>query len=394
MIGILSSTPKNDAARWLYAAVQADSFLEQYPAYAAVLARVIPVHDASVTAMAVSTRGGELFLHVNARWVQANPRHVRGVLLHEVHHLVLGHVTHPKFRGLAHNDLLMIAMEISANEHIVEALPDPIVLDDYRAIGIAPGQSTLERYRLLVQARTSGTLPAMPSDPCRDLASLQQTLRDPCGDELGTSAVREILETIAARREGMWRASLAGKQAGALAEEITISERDASIDWRAALRMFVEHRRSREWSYARPNRRFPDRVGEVPARMRLARKTEKPRVLVAIDTSASISTATLGEVARELERASEHVEIVVAECDAAIQRVYEFEGTLRRAHGRGGTDLRPPFANRVLVRHRVKGVVYFTDGQGPYPDEAPRVPVLWVLSAGGFGCPWGARVRM
>ena len=38
------------------------------------------------------------------------------------------------------------------------------------------------------------------------------------------------------------------------------------------------------------------------------------------------------------------------------------------------------------------GVVYFTDGQGPFPAQPPAVPTLWVLSKEEpFACPWGAR---
>ena len=43
--------------------------------------------------------------------------------------------------------------------------------------------------------------------------------------------------------------------------------------------------------------------------------------------------------------------------------------------------------------HGVCGVVYFTDGQGPFPQHPPRVPTLWVLTQDElpFACPWGAR---
>ena len=40
----------------------------------------------------------------------------------------------------------------------------------------------------------------------------------------------------------------------------------------------------------------------------------------------------------------------------------------------------------------MEGVVYFTDGEGPYPAKAPPVPVLWVLTkAGRFRARGGSR---
>src|SRR3712207_8113548 len=54
--------------------------------------------------------------------------------------------------------------------------------------------------------------------------------------------------------------------------------------------------------------------------------------------------------------------------------------SLRDVAGRGGTDLRPVFEAEFLAEHRPDGVIYFTDGQGPYPQEDPGVKALWVLT--------------
>ena len=60
--------------------------------------------------------------------------------------------------------------------------------------------------------------------------------------------------------------------------------------------------------------------------------------------------------------------------------------------GRGGTDLRPVFAPDFLAAHQPDGIIYFTDGFGPYPVETPRTKTLWVLSKPSeFTCPWGEK---
>ena len=85
----------------------------------------------------------------------------------------------------------------------------------------------------------------------------------------------------------------------------------------------------------------------------------------------------------------------MAECDTEVTRLGPFTGVLNEVHGRGGTDLRPVFGPAALGRVRPDGVVYFTDGQGPYPERPPLVPVLWVLTRPeAFACPWGAKARL
>lgn len=88
----------------------------RYPYYTAMLSRMVPFHDPSVAVMAVSTNGSYFHLHINTDYFLEEPQHLWGVLLHEVHHVVLGHLTRPGFRGAAHPDLMELAMEISANE--------------------------------------------------------------------------------------------------------------------------------------------------------------------------------------------------------------------------------------------------------------------------------------
>jgi hypothetical protein len=93
---------------------------------------------------------------VNADYFAQHPEHARGILLHEVHHLVLGHLTHPRFFGAREPELMQLAMEMSANEHITETLPDPVVWSAFERLGIAAGQSTIERYERLLAAREQG----------------------------------------------------------------------------------------------------------------------------------------------------------------------------------------------------------------------------------------------
>lgn len=391
---------------WLDAYVHEARFLARYPYYAHVLAVVEPVLDPSVPRMGVSLhaareRGARYYLHVNVDQLAREPRYLRGILLHEVHHIVLGHLAHPKFFGVAEPDLLALAQETSANETIEEPLPDPVLWQHFERAGLRAGQSTLERYEKLCAARAEGRELAL----ARDTAFVDEHRWREQNAPLpaGLSETRQLLER--AREDGASDAARTqaeyGKLAGKTPEQLlmqlgaTSLAPEVFVDWRDALRMFVARLRAPTHTWARPSRRFPSRVGELPGRSYQHRNVLRPTLLVALDTSLSMSDRELAEVARQLHPMSELARLVIVECDAAIVRSYPFRGSLDRVQGRGGTDLRPVFEPSFLRAHAADGVVYFTDGEGPTPAVAPALPVLWMLTKpSAFACAWGTRAQL
>lgn len=398
-----------DLGAWLDAFVREPSFLARHPYYAHVLASIVPVVDPSVPAMGVSLhgiagQGARYYLHVNVDAVMREPQYLRGILLHEVHHVVLGHLAHPKFFGADARDLMQIAQETTANEHIVEPLPTPVLWQHFERLGLRAGQSTLERYELLRHARAEGaSIAPKQGSAMLDHHDWDQRESPTPGGVQGT---RELIER--ARDEGQDDAERAKVErpesvwlAGHTPDELlamlrgTEEAADVYVDWRDALRNFVAHARAPVPTWSRPSRRFPRRLGEVPGRAYRPRTVLRPTIVVAIDTSLSMSERELVEIAKQLRPMSEVAQLVIAECDAAIARTYPFRGALTSVKGRGGTDLRPVFAPALLARHGADGVVYFTDGQGPHPEHPPKVPVLWMLTKpADFACPWGDRALL
>ncbi len=406
-------------AAWLDGFVRDPSFLAKYPYYAAVLAKLVPVVDPSVETMAVSFEGGRVYLHVHVDHFVRAPQDVRGILLPEVHHVVLGHLTHPKFFGVEHPALMEIAQEVSANEFVEEPLPDPITWRTFEHLGVRAGQSTMERYERLVGAHAEGK-PIVRAGarargaeriPIEDLHFVDghpwSDARTPGGPASkvppgGVEQTRQLLEhairegSEAAQRAGTTRPLLAGKLPGRIVEELigTLDAPEVFVDWRRALRDFVARARAPVHTWARPSRRFPGRVGEVPGRIWAPRPILRPHLLVAIDTSMSMGDRELSEIARQLVPMSELARLTVVQCDVEIAAVHPFDGRLPSVKGRGGTDLRPVFDPGFLGQQRPDGIVYFTDGQGPWPDAPPHIPVLWILTKPfEFGCPWGDRAK-
>jgi predicted metal-dependent peptidase len=398
----------DDLSAWLESFVRAPEFLARYPYYAAILARLHPVEDPSVETMAVSFAPasglgeGRFYLHVNVDEIVKEPQFVRGILLHEVHHIVLGHLTHPKFFGAAYPNLMELAEEVSANEHIEEPLPDPITVRTFESVGLKPGQSTLERYEKLVAARVAGKTVSKGDNV--DSHPWQQTGKPGERDEGpppgGVEWTRRLVDRAIEEAGALDHArppKLAGRQPGRILEDLVgvTGAPESYVDWKAALQRFVAHARAPVHTWSRPSRRFPDRIGVVPGRIWRLRPVLRPTVLVAIDTSMSMTDRELSEIAKQLVPLSDEARLIIAECDVEITQVHGFEGSLPRVKGRGGTDLRPVFERAFLAAHQPDGIVYFTDGQGPFPDAPPARPVLWILTKpADFACPWGDRARL
>ncbi len=384
---------------WLDGFVRNATFLERYPCYAAVLARLTPVLDPSVQRMAVSLFEGRFFLHVNVDAFVREPRYLTGVLLHEVHHVALGHLTHPKFADPEQRELMELALEMSANEFVEEPLPNPIRWQAYASLGLRAGQSTLERYHALVSAARAGHKVASLGRTVDDHRHFRAGLQDPAGltqtRSLLAGAAREAQRLSQERADIASALTIAGTTPASLIEQLSgsLGPSERPLDWQSALRMFVATLRAPVHTYARPNRRFPGRIGEVPGRTYARRAVTKPELLVAIDTSMSVERGELDEIARQLSELAPLARITIAECDTRVQRVYAFSGRLGEVQGRGGTDLRAVFSPDFLAARRVDGIVYFTDGLGPTPEQGPPLPVLWVLTKPlPFSCPFGQRV--
>ncbi|MFO0694658.1 MAG: VWA-like domain-containing protein [Polyangiales bacterium] len=392
---------ENRIARFVDELVHDPAFLARYPYYAAILARLHPVEDPSVETMGLSLHHGRFYLHANVEALSREPRFVRGILLHEIHHLVLGHLTDPSYRAFEKKELGQVAMETSANEHVEEPLPTPILWQHFERFGFRAGQSTRERYELLCKAEAEAQRP-MPrpgTDEVDDHSWSEQQLPPGATEHVRRLVVesveeaRERAEASAEKRAKL----LAGKTPDRLLLELfgTSLPPEEPLDWKTALRTFVARVRTPVRVRHRPNRRFPERIFEVPGRSYQPRPIDRPKLVVAIDTSMSMTEAELLEVAKQLRGLAEHARLVIVHCDAAIAKTEPWDGTLSLVEGRGGTDLRPVFEPAFLAQHAADGVVYFTDGLGPFPEEPPRIPVLWILTKpNDFACPWGTRARL
>lgn len=147
-------------------------------------------------------------------------------------------------------------------------------------------------------------------------------------------------------------------------------------DWKKYFRRYIGNEFSDliKKSRKRESKRFPDAAGN--------RHKRKSHILVAIDTSGSVSMPEYREFFGQLKTMKD-VTFHVVECDARIQFEYDFNGKIREElHGGGGTDFQPPVDMYLANRRKFEGLVYFTDGGAPIPYNTPK-ETLWVVSSKG-----------
>jgi predicted metal-dependent peptidase len=137
-------------------------------------------------------------------------------------------------------------------------------------------------------------------------------------------------------------------------------------------------------SWSRPNRKYLPHGIYLPR----YRGYELPNLLVAFDSSGSVTDRFLGRMVAELNQmllGARNSIVRLISCDAAVHLIGDFN-TARRLDpkmkslcGGGGTDFRPVFdyaANNKCFRN----LVYMTDGQGIFPDTPPPgLRTLWLI---------------
>jgi predicted metal-dependent peptidase len=149
-----------------------------------------------------------------------------------------------------------------------------------------------------------------------------------------------------------------------------------------------------DYSLSPPHKRYLMDELIVPA----LRSYQLGKVVVAIDSSGSISLKALQAFASEVAKMATLVEdITIIVADAQIQQVVktrdvpDFIKELKIL-GRGGTDHRPVFEEIQKQRMEPELFIGLTDGDTYYPEKKPNYPVMWCLTEERTDTPWGKRV--
>ncbi len=200
-------------------------------------------------------------------------------------------------------------------------------------------------------------------------------------------------------------AKLGGTAAGRAVAEVQAAT-NGTVPWEALLRHFVTSLRRSDYRMFPFNKKHLWRGLYLPSV-----GTPGPQhLLVAVDTSGSMSETDLAAIAGELDvlRSVSECMLTVLHFDVAVTHVEVREayqpallGVTRKFFGRGGTDIRAPFEWMALESREGRlfpypdALIVITDGFGTMPSSQPHVPVLWVATDSAIQTfPFGTTIRL
>lgn len=200
----------------------------------------------------------------------------------------------------------------------------------------------------------------------------------PSHDTAALSKARAEMQTKVRMAANLAKAANQGTLPAAV-QRIVDSLLKPKVDWRAVLRRFVDESVTRDFSWARPNRRLLPHGFITPGTI----ADGVPHVSICVDTSGSIDDEILGAFAAEVRGALDEGAvdaITVVYCDAAVGNVDNFErGDELALHptGGGGTRFSPALRYVREKRPDTKAIIYLTDLHCSDFGQDPSIPVLW-----------------
>lgn len=320
-------------------------------------------------------------------WITLDEKTKMAVLKHELLHIAFFHLNN--FNRFPNKQLYNVAADLEINQYIDDEMKGEtwegleIHQPPFKDLNLATKQGTKYYYEALQKE--------MDENPDGDLAQMMAGMD-------GEGSIGDIHELWKAM-EGLGEAerNLIAKQIDyqlkEVAEELKKRGRglipsemqeyinslfetnEPVIDWASYLRRFNS---MSSMVYTKKTRRKPNRRFNSGPALKIK---QKKKTLVAIDTSGSVSQRDLIEFFNEIYhiyKTGTYIDIV--ECDAKIQRVYNYKGERENIEvkGRGGTDFEPVMEYLLENKDKYANLIYLTDGGCPAPKTQPIKPILWV----------------
>ena len=372
------------------------------PFYWVILSETRFVANPTISTLYITENIGVISVVINPRFfLSQQAEQQRALLLHEVNHLVLGHLHYPHPEHEQDKLAWAIACDCTANEFVPYELPKgAITLSMFQ---LPEKESTWTRF--LTLRKINDLASCCPKSFDNIGSHIQQPSSEDCmypsdlimkaaiqGQKRFDQHMHKLCLSKSEDREGMeyWHESeqreFSPHSIAPMMEAILSPKTPPVISWTQVLKKKIMGHNTARKSKKRAPRRLPHLLGFIPGN---TKSRKKARVLVAIDTSGSMSSKDFDEIATELKKlAKTKSEILCVQCDTDI--VHEERITtahqISQVYGRGGTDLRPPFER--AKKQRFDYLVYFTDGYGPAPKNPPKkLDVLWVLTGDNHETP-------
>lgn len=338
------------------------------PIYGTVFMYLHKVESLTIPTMAVGVvKRVNLALYYNPDFIMnLTHKELRAVLQHEALHVLLHHITrsqHFQYHPKGYN----IAADLAINCHISD-LPEGGLFP--KNFGLPDNEAAEWYYKKLKQEmEEAGKKVGDAADGKGELVDDHSMWGD-CEDDIVKEKIRGVADkAIKAQEARGW-----GSVPGGIAQAIIAANKPV-INWKREIRWFINRLvlMGRRSTRMRPNRRYGYKN---PG----SKKDYTSKILVAIDTSGSISDRDLKDFATEINGMIEHVECHVIQFDTKLYGEPEhFDKKFRELEvkGRGGTSFDPVMT--LAEERRYDGLIMLTDGYALIPPK-PNLRVLWALT--------------
>lgn len=379
--------------------------LSEEPFYGHIIASLVKIESEKVPTLGVALQNGKVYLLYNPKFYDSLKQfvHKKGVIKHEVLHVVLKHLTRD---DLDDHKVANIAMDLVINQLVGrENLPSDDkhygqYVEDfqkrYGADKFPLNETTDFYYHQLKKLKDKGEdlgeeydhhWQVMGGDgesmkPIDKLSEAEKTLID--------AQARELIERARTQSPEGW-SKLPGNIRGMF--EALLEKNKPQLPWKVILKRFVAKAMSSSTRFTM--KRFSKRFGTRPG----LKKEPQLHLCLALDSSGSVSDEQfaqfLGEVDAIVRRGK--AQVTVADCDCGVQAVYPYKkGMELKRTGYGGTSFDPVFqwiSENKLTR-KFDAVIYLTDGYASPPSIRVNLPTLFVITTDGADVPGYKNLRL
>ena len=347
-------------------------------------------NNAAVPAAGVARHGLSYKLYLNEDyWDKLSFNHKRGLLKHECMHICMFHPT--DYEKLTNKQIRNIAMDLEINQMIdPNDLPEGgMFLSTFPELKLPANKGTHFYYEELMKAYQNKTCPNLnavvdsmtPKVILADGSSCNKPHHDWREFEDMDEATKKLIHTHA---ETLIKevADQVIKSRGIIPSELKEildkinNPEPPKFDWKGYLRRFTGG--STKIFTKKSRRKLSKRFEGNPG----LKIKPKRHILVALDTSGSVSTEELKEFLGEIHHMEKTgTDITIIQADAAISYIGKFNPQqIFEVHGRGGTSFDPVIDYYNENTRKYTCLIYLTDGEAPAPAPA-KGRMLWVLSS-------------
>ena len=367
------------------------------PFYGLLLLNLNKEWSDKVPTAGVGLDGINYKLYINPEfWTTLTEDQKKGLLQHELMHIAFFHIT--EYKHLKDHKLANIAQDIEINQKIQADWlpPEGCTLDKFADYGLLPdegtniyydkltkegqngpgqgnGQSLLDAIQEAIdngtlkvegQGKNNMNVPQHDWDDFEDLTETEQKLIDKQLEVMLTEVVDQVQKM---------RGTVPSNVLQRLEALKTIEP--PKFNWRAYLRRYIGNSSKNS---VRKTKRKQSKRFELDFGIKIE---EHSHILIAIDSSASVSDAEIYEFMNEIHhmyKCGHDFTLVFA--DTQMQEPVKYRPSLPiEIKKRGGTDFNPVVDYYLQYRKKYTTMIYLTDGEAPAP-QAPVKNILWVLS--------------